>query len=724
MGALGNVSGSNLIGVGIACGGNVLISLALTLQKLAHRRNEEAVRNQSQQNSDAESDIDHETGNIDEEPNHRSQDVSGGHVIRSESAPRLGRYHAAVHGTTSPIPEEDTPTPCPSPRPHPQHRQSSNEPSSSLSDPGRYPYIGMDGSIQIDGWISADSPGSQADGVQIKAVPVMVVPPSTETDQASIQSPETKAQSSHVRLDSPPHTWPNNGDRYLDNRHSNGNSSGGRDGDSNSNDKGDGHGQGEVQEGMYLKSKLWWAGMVLISIGEGGNFLSYGFAPASVVAPLGTVALIANCIFAPLILRERFHKKELVGMALAILGAVTVVWSSNGSNPRLNPSQLITAIKRLPFVIYTILNILLLIPLIFLSNSHWGHTYLFVDLGITCLFGGYTVLSTKALSSLLSNDFIGAWEDPITWFLVLVVAGTSVGQIRWLNRALMRFQSKEVIPTQFVLFSLSAIIGSAVLFQEFRDVPFSRFVNFAFGICTTFLGVHLLTSTPSENDSEDSASASASASDDGESHTTARRAQSQSQPRPQRASSSASLNLLIPTSNERAPLLVPQGQARMALPIYLAQTEGQPQRMTQPSHGDEGGASSGAYGTLSSPSSATPAATVASITPTGRIKLSKRTSTGEFTPTLGLGSQAGLLLMATTPPNPHLYMAGRGRSASRTSTNAGTGGNANPHSISQRLEEGETEPGTRTPGKNPRSADRHRSRSRSRSRDGDATQAL
>lgn len=47
--------------------------------------------------------------------------------------------------------------------------------------------------------------------------------------------------------------------------------------------------KGEVEEGAYLKSKLWWLGMILIAIGEGGNFLSYGFAPASVVAPLGTV---------------------------------------------------------------------------------------------------------------------------------------------------------------------------------------------------------------------------------------------------------------------------------------------------------------------------------------------------------------------------------------------------------------------------------------------------
>lgn len=50
---------------------------------------------------------------------------------------------------------------------------------------------------------------------------------------------------------------------------------------------------------------------------------------------------------------------------------------------------------------------------------------------------------------------------------------------------------------QFVFFSLSAIIGSAVLYQEFRDVTFSKFVNFAFGIATTFLGVYFLT-TPGE----------------------------------------------------------------------------------------------------------------------------------------------------------------------------------------------------------------------------------
>lgn len=58
------------------------------------------------------------------------------------------------------------------------------------------------------------------------------------------------------------------------------------------------------------------------------------------------------------------------------------------------------------------------------------------------LFGGYTVLSTKALSSLLSRMFVKIFRYPITWVLIVVLVATSVLQIRYLNRALMAFEGK------------------------------------------------------------------------------------------------------------------------------------------------------------------------------------------------------------------------------------------------------------------------------------------
>jgi len=45
----------------------------------------------------------------------------------------------------------------------------------------------------------------------------------------------------------------------------------------------------------YYTSAMWWCGVVLMGVGELGNFAAYGFAPASLIAPLGCVSVIGEC---------------------------------------------------------------------------------------------------------------------------------------------------------------------------------------------------------------------------------------------------------------------------------------------------------------------------------------------------------------------------------------------------------------------------------------------
>lgn len=59
------------------------------------------------------------------------------------------------------------------------------------------------------------------------------------------------------------------------------------------------------------------------------HLVAYGFAPASTIAPLGTTTLVANVILAPLMLKEVFRKRDLIGVILAVSGAAMVVFSSN-----------------------------------------------------------------------------------------------------------------------------------------------------------------------------------------------------------------------------------------------------------------------------------------------------------------------------------------------------------------------------------------------------------
>jgi hypothetical protein len=55
--------------------------------------------------------------------------------------------------------------------------------------------------------------------------------------------------------------------------------------------------------------------------------------------------------------------------------------------------------------------------------------------------GGYTVLATKSISSMLTMKFVAMFADPITYLLLIVLMGTAVLQIKFLNKALRQFDS-------------------------------------------------------------------------------------------------------------------------------------------------------------------------------------------------------------------------------------------------------------------------------------------
>ncbi|EXJ75599.1 uncharacterized protein A1O5_00106 [Cladophialophora psammophila CBS 110553] len=249
----------------------------------------------------------------------------------------------------------------------------------------------------------------------------------------------------------------------------------------------------DLERASYLKSPYWWLGLVLMIIGEAGNFLAYGFAPASIVSPLGVVALISNCLIAPLMLKERFRRRDLYGVLVAIAGAVTVVLSARSSEAKFGPGELWKTIKRWEFLLYVIITVVLIVALMYLE-PRYGRKTILVDLGLVALCGGYTALSTKGVSSLLSVSLYKAFTFAIFYFLVLVLIASALMQIRYLNRALQIYDSTQVIPTQFVLFTLSVIIGSAVLYRDFEHTTLDKAIKFIIGCLLTFFGVYLITS--------------------------------------------------------------------------------------------------------------------------------------------------------------------------------------------------------------------------------------
>ncbi|KAI6047329.1 magnesium transporter NIPA-domain-containing protein [Pisolithus marmoratus] len=417
-----------LVGIGVAITGNVLISLALNIQKLAHLRLGRA-RKETKGHGDGES---------------------------GRSLPSI-HYGRSTHVTvTAPGPGES--------REVQEHLPLETQPliqprSSSLPPPARYGSYHNGPSTEGDDTRSGNKPSFSSRFTSLRL--------NLGSSSGSLQNNSPTLGSTAISVGAFLHRKPQ----------VKGASSGQSDDDN---------------ESDYLRSKLWWLGFILMNLGEVGNFISYAFAPASIVAPLGTFALVANCFFAPLMLKERFRSRDLLGILLAIIGALTVVLSSpssDGGTPPLTEQELLKAISQRSFMVFSIIYLGLATILGGLSEGPIGKQIVIVDVGLCAIFGGFTVLATKAISTLLTKEWGKMFTQWITYPILVVLLLTGALQIRYLNRALKRFDSKTVIPTQFVLFTLSAVIGSAVLYGDFRRATFHQMVTFLYGCAATFVGV-------------------------------------------------------------------------------------------------------------------------------------------------------------------------------------------------------------------------------------------
>ena len=64
----------------------------------------------------------------------------------------------------------------------------------------------------------------------------------------------------------------------------------------------------------YTRIPLWWLGLISMISGEFSNLLAYGYAPTSLVAPVGAVGVFFNALIATVIMKEPFRRRDAVGL--------------------------------------------------------------------------------------------------------------------------------------------------------------------------------------------------------------------------------------------------------------------------------------------------------------------------------------------------------------------------------------------------------------------------
>ncbi|XP_034554363.1 NIPA-like protein 2 isoform X2 [Notolabrus celidotus] len=238
---------------------------------------------------------------------------------------------------------------------------------------------------------------------------------------------------------------------------------------------------------------MWWSGVVLMGIGEMGNFAAYGFAPASLIAPLGCVAVIASAIISVVFLKETVRPSDIVGGTLAITGTYVLVTFAPHTSTNITAQLVQYYAMSWHFLLYMFVEIVLFCILLYLYKRRKVKHIVIVML-LVALLASLTVISVKAVSGMITETVKGQLQlvYPIFYVMLVIMVASCAFQIKFLNQAMKMFDATEVVPVNFVFFTASAIVAGIIFYQEFEDLALLNIFMFLFGCLLSFLGVFLI----------------------------------------------------------------------------------------------------------------------------------------------------------------------------------------------------------------------------------------
>ena len=281
----------------------------------------------------------------------------------------------------------------------------------------------------------------------------------------------------------------------------------------------------EVEEGAFKNSRtvetrknraIWVCGLLCIIMGSVGDFGALAFGAQSLIAPLSSLALVANIVIATGMHGEEFSKRDGGCTLVIISGCVVSVIFAQQDDVQYSTECLFTlfaepgALCYFIFIICAITGGVLFVKWIErvlesygAQSSLYQKWYKYHRFSYACIAGtagAQSVLLAKCLIEAISEwvngknkIFLAYWQIyPVILFLCLSVAM----QIYWLNMGLARFDALYNVPVFQCFWMLFSTIGGGVFFQEFWSFSLIQALMFPLGVSLCVFGVYLLSQRP------------------------------------------------------------------------------------------------------------------------------------------------------------------------------------------------------------------------------------
>ena len=185
----------------------------------------------------------------------------------------------------------------------------------------------------------------------------------------------------------------------------------------------------------YLKNFYWWAGMILMIVGEGLNFAAYAFTDAILVTPLGALSVVITTVLSAIFLKERLSMVGKVACFLCIVGSVVIVMNAPHTSSVNNIQEMQGFVIHPAFLTYAGVVIVGSAVVAFWLGPKYGNKNMLVYISICSWVGGLSVVATQGLGAAIIAQ-AGGTPQFNQWFLYVLlvfVIGTLLTEIIYLN---------------------------------------------------------------------------------------------------------------------------------------------------------------------------------------------------------------------------------------------------------------------------------------------------
>lgn len=272
----------------------------------------------------------------------------------------------------------------------------------------------------------------------------------------------------------------------------------------------------KTQPKEWYKNGFWWLSFLVFVCGNVSQAVALTLGSQSIIAALPVLVLVYNVIWAPLILKEKVKRQDIIAVLITVGGVVLVVLFGPRVAKDYDTEKLISYFINWTFIVYCIvvagISIGSLLFTIFIAPKHrekvdeddiCGFFTLknfqskLISLSAAILPGilsSFNALFSKIIGALVSTSVKGNnqfhdWH-PYVFILALIVC--NVTQIVMLQKALSKFNALQIIPMYQVCLMVFSVIGGGIYFHEFKtfhNLPPHYPGLFALGLLLAIAGV-------------------------------------------------------------------------------------------------------------------------------------------------------------------------------------------------------------------------------------------